>query len=173
MPASPATPPCPDRLVGSPRVDAIFLNLPDGQSEGNGFPADGNQSLYKLWWSDIPTMTTVDGLATYTRDDLIRTIGALIRSAHATYVGSQDYDAPFTIVPNHDHYDHIAGALFTDEAVELYARDVNLVRYQDYSIIDMPPNLDPAQAALKAGAFAAYVPYDPLVQSACDTRRTA
>ena len=157
------------KLAGDPGLSVVFLNLPDGKSDGTGFPVDGNQSLYKLWYGDIPTITSVDGLATYTRADLIAAIGQLIRTAHATDVGAQDYDAPFTIVPNHDHYDHIAGALFTDEAVELYARFVDLVRYQDYSIIGLPPNLTTAQAAQKAGAFSAYLPFDPMVRSACDT----
>lgn len=157
------------RLAGNPRVSVVFLNLPDGRSDGTGFAADDNQSLYKLWWSDIPTMTSVDGRATYTRQDLIETLGTLIVRAGATFVGTQDYDAPFTIVPNHDHYDHIAGALFTDEAVELYARSVTLDRFQDYSIVDLPPNLSPDQASQKAGAFGAYLPYDPMVRPACPT----
>ncbi len=157
------------RLGGNPKLSVVFLNLPDGRSDGTGFAADGDQSLYKLWYSDIPTMTSVDGLATYSRDDLIATIGILINRAKATFVGTQDYDAPFTIVPNHDHYDHIAGALFSDQAIELHARNVTLVRYQDYSIVDLPPNLKPSQATQKAGAFRAYLPYDPMVQPACPT----
>jgi LmbE family N-acetylglucosaminyl deacetylase len=157
------------RLSGDPKLSVVFLNLPDGRSDGTGFAADGDQSLYKLWYSDIPTMTSVDGLATYSRADLINALGLLINRAKATFVGAQDYDAPFTIVPNHDHYDHIAGALFTDQAVELYARAVNLVRFQDYSIVNLPPNLSSSQAAEKAGAFQAYLPYDPMVQPACTT----
>ena len=48
------------KLVGNPRLTLIFLNLPDGQSEGLGFGRTGYQSLYKLWERKIPSMTTLD-----------------------------------------------------------------------------------------------------------------
>jgi LmbE family N-acetylglucosaminyl deacetylase len=157
------------KLKGNPRLTVVFLNLPDGQSEGTGFNATGYQSLYKLWEKQISSMTTVDKKSTYTRPELIQTIAGLIRTSSATVVGIQDYTAPFTTVSPHDHFDHVAGALFTKLALTQYQIPATLIGYQDYSISGLGENLTPEQTTLKQDAFELYVPHDSEVQTVCET----
>ncbi len=157
------------KLVGNPKLTLIFLHLPDGQSEGLGFGRTGYQSLYKLWERKIPSMTTLDTNSSYTRSGLIQTLAGLITDSGATTVGTQNYDAPFTTVSPHDHFDHIAAALFTKAAIQINHLPVTLIGYQDYSISALSQNLTPTQVAQKQNAFEAYVPHDNQVQTVCQT----
>ena len=50
-----------DTLQGNPNIKQLFLRLPDGNTDGSGFPLYGNQSLLELWNGTITTINPVDG----------------------------------------------------------------------------------------------------------------
>ena len=60
-------------LNGSPNVSLIFMRLPDGNGTGDGFPAQGGQSLQKLWNGSINFIQPINGTPSYTRASLIST----------------------------------------------------------------------------------------------------
>src|SRR4051794_5220613 len=57
------------RLNGS-NITQIFFRLPDGNTDGNGFAADHNESLLKLWRGGITASHPVDGAAAFTAQSL-------------------------------------------------------------------------------------------------------
>lgn len=73
-------------LTAKPRVSMVFMRLPDGNIPGGGFPSNGDTSLQKLWYLEIPSLPTVtdanaDGLAnltSYDTADLTDTLRRLI-----------------------------------------------------------------------------------------------
>jgi LmbE family N-acetylglucosaminyl deacetylase len=147
-------------LARNPHVTLIFLQLPDGQSAGNGFGSQRFESMQKLWLGEIPSMTTVDGAGTFTHDELVEALGGLMRGTKADRVGTQDFVGEFG---DGDHSDHHAGALFTREAFERDRPAARLVGYVDYGIAGRPPNLSEAEAAQKQAVWFAYAPYDATV----------
>src|SRR4051795_10903342 len=50
---------------GAAGWSAYFLRLPDGNTDGAGFPSTGGRTLGKLQAGTIPTLTAVDGSSTY------------------------------------------------------------------------------------------------------------
>ena len=64
-------------LASQPQVRLYFLRVPDGGG-GGGFGSQGYQSLQKLWRAEIDTMSSTDGHNSYSRQDLVRVIAALI-----------------------------------------------------------------------------------------------
>lgn len=73
-------------LTAKPRVSMVVMRLPDGNIPGGGFPSNGDTSLQKLWYLEIPSLPTVtdanaDGLAnltSYDTADLTDTLRRLI-----------------------------------------------------------------------------------------------
>lgn len=63
---------------GIGKVVNYFLRLPDGGPTGNGFAGTGMVSLKKLKEGSIPNITSVDGANTYTWNQLMATIVAII-----------------------------------------------------------------------------------------------
>src|SRR5262249_17017415 len=61
-------------LNGNQRVSIVFMRLPDGLGDGSGFSADGFQSLQKLYFGQITTISAVDQSSSYTRSDLTTTL---------------------------------------------------------------------------------------------------
>jgi hypothetical protein len=58
------------------------LRLPDGNLDGNGFPATGNRSLTKLRSGAIGSLPAVDGSTTYTGwADLVATLRAIVTAS--------------------------------------------------------------------------------------------
>src|SRR4051794_27661428 len=79
------------QLAARPNVELYFMRLPDGYPEGTGTPRSGYTSLQKLYTGEDTTLTSIDGSQqqTYTRAQLVTTLGALMTSASPTVVRSQ------------------------------------------------------------------------------------
>ena len=147
-------------LAANPRISLVFMQLPDGNLDGSGFPSDGYQSLQKLWTGAIATITTVDGTSSYTTASLEATIAALLADAHASRVLTQDYVSTFG---DGDHSDHHAVALLTQAASQQYSVPHLLNGYIGYGISSFPANLSSADAQAKQAAYFTYAPYDSRV----------
>ena len=149
-------------LDASPNVSVVFMRLPDGFPLGTGSAARGYQSLYRLLNGAIPTITAVDGSASYTADTLRDALLDAIRDQESTWVRAQDY---LTAYGNDgDHYDHHAVAYLTRDASDAYSRDHILGSYLGYGdfMLDenWPQNVFGDDLDRKISAFATYAEHD-------------
>jgi LmbE family N-acetylglucosaminyl deacetylase len=152
-------------LAADPRISILFMRLPDG-AEGEGYPRYGNQSLEALWKSTEPTITAVDGSATYSRQELVATLSDLIDEYGPRQIWTQNYDERFGGI---DHTDHVATALFTREAQTAYAEPHRLIGFLDYNTESLPANVGGLPYIEKKEAFYTYGADDP---EACDSDAT-
>jgi hypothetical protein len=135
------------------------MRLPDGATTGEGFAGHGSLSMLRD--GVIPTLSAIDGSATYTSwGDLTATLGAIVDvesgnlGAPFVEVHAPEYDR--AINPN-DHPDHLA----TADAVRASSTTHSWVVtwYVDYQIQNMAINLTQAAHDLKVQAFYAYDNY--------------
>ncbi|KAL2871415.1 GlcNAc-PI de-N-acetylase-domain-containing protein [Aspergillus lucknowensis] len=139
-------------------ISLAFMHLPDGNGDGSGFAATGNESLEKLWKGAIGTINTVDesGIS-YTREELISALASVIDRYGPDSVSAQDYVDAFG---SGDHSDHTAGALFANEAAVRSSFGGSVAAYEGYPIKDLPANVGGADLDAKKAAFYTYAPYD-------------
>lgn len=135
---------------------SYFLRLPDGNGNGNGFPAYGNQSIARVYDGSQFSIDNVTQTSSYNRFEIISTVRSLIQ--RHTPPGSQlsfhlqDHDK--NINPG-NHPDHITASLIGQEALSsLGYRDITL--FLDYASSSQPENLDQATYEIKQGLFDAY-----------------
>ena len=132
---------------------AYFVRLPDGNPEGSGYDATGNQSLKRLAEGAIDRMTAIDGSAGYLGwRDLTATLRALV-------VAECEGRVPDLHLPELDaarnpgeHADHLLTARAVRDAVAgLPAR---LVHHLGYASGERPENLAGAERDLKCAVYA-------------------
>src|SRR3989454_978338 len=76
------------------RTVSVYMRLPDGNSDGNGFPSTQFRTLEKLRDGVIPTLSAVDNSTTYNGwRDFYLTIAAII-TAYAPYDATTQVNAP-------------------------------------------------------------------------------
>ncbi|KAL3464581.1 hypothetical protein BJX64DRAFT_275780 [Aspergillus heterothallicus] len=140
-------------------VSIIFLYLPDGSTDGNGFDSTGNESMEKLWKSTIAAISTVDDSGNvYTRDTLIDTLAWIIDDYDPHAMNTQNYLDDFG---TGDHSDHTAGALFANEAAAQSSFSEAITAYVGYESRDLPLNVQGEDLEEKKAVFYAYADYDP------------
>ena len=146
----------------NPRVSLIFLRLPDGNLNGNGFAATQYQSLQKLWDGAIPYIHSVDGRSSYSRQQLSGLLLTLLRTYRPTIVNTQANDTGHMIS---DHSDHLFAGTFTENAVLQYELDGGarpvLRYYIGYPIRALGSNLSADETQRKATIFFSYAKDDP------------
>ena len=137
---------------------SYHLRLPDGNTDGSGFPNSRYQSLAKLRAARIDSMESVDGTAKYQSwADLRATLHQIV-SVESKHAGHADFemhthDGDASRNPG-DHSDHMAVAELASEAVmNLPSR---LVQYSGYDIARRPANLTSKAAGAKALLFMSY-----------------
>jgi LmbE family N-acetylglucosaminyl deacetylase len=133
-----------------------FLRLPDGNVPGEGFPITGNQSLKKFKRGLIPTMTTIDGLATYNNwQDLVTTIGTIIDTERGTDNQAVLHTASLDTAGanSNDHSDHIHVSLAAQQAVAAMPW-IGINEYIDYNSPSFPANLTLEQHAAAVAIYA-------------------
>ena len=137
-------------------VTCYFLRLPDGNLDGEGFPAQVNQSLQKLERAEIEHLPTVDRTSIYTGwGDLCATLQALIQlEAPVLSDAWLNYLNPDSRVNASDHPDHSA----TGRAIQAMtiAPNVHQCLFIGYPVRNVAGQLAPKDLFWKAGMFAAY-----------------
>ncbi|RAL09104.1 uncharacterized protein BO97DRAFT_326296, partial [Aspergillus homomorphus CBS 101889] len=129
-------------LTANPSISLAFLQLPDGNLHGEGFPVTGNASLEQLWHNEVASITSInpDTKTTYTRDTLLSTLSAAIASFRPMRLNTQDFTREFdAVTPGGtwtDHSDHIAAAKFAQEAAAGSGVQVEVVGYMGYPVLD-------------------------------------
>ena len=140
-------------LQGAPNIKQVFLRLPDGNTDGSGFPLYGNQSLLKLWNGTISTMNPVDGSSGYTAQGLASTLVSLMNTFQPSIIRTQDYAG---YVGDDDHADHHVTAYFTRAASQRYTTPHTLIGYLGYDGQYRAQNVSGADLTAKQNAFYAY-----------------
>jgi LmbE family N-acetylglucosaminyl deacetylase len=153
-------------LTTDPRLSEIFMRLPDGDVSGEGFPTTGYESLLKLRAGTIDSIRAIDGSASYTKRELLRTMIALIKIVRPEVIRTQDYVVGDYAL-NGDHSDHTSTAELAQAASDAYRPRHVLVGYTDYAIQRLPANLSQRALAAKQAAFDVYDSYDAHLP--CDT----
>ncbi|GAA6033581.1 hypothetical protein JCM8097_001467 [Rhodosporidiobolus ruineniae] len=146
-------------LVEKPNVQRVMFRLPDGQVGGEGDAATGYQSLRRLYFGDIPTISSIDGEASFTLSALRDALGQILAARQPTTIRTldhlSDYDAG-------DHSDHLTTARLTKEAAASYAAGATVNGYMGYPVEALAPTLSTTDTLFtqKCDAFFSYTPYD-------------
>jgi LmbE family N-acetylglucosaminyl deacetylase len=155
-----------DTLDEEPGISIVYMRLPDGGTDGKGFPAYGEQSLVKLWRGGNPghgsptisQITSVDGVSTYSYAELIETLEQLIVSYEPRMIATQNYNEGLF---EGDHPDHTTTGYFARSAAEEYSQPHQLFAYGGYPIANQPANVSGAPLGAKSFAFYTYGLDDP------------
>jgi LmbE family N-acetylglucosaminyl deacetylase len=149
---------------GNSKVSLIFFNLPDGNTQGQGFAASGHQSLAKLQDSSLSYLRTVDGQSSYNSQQLIHALEQLMTAYHPADIHTQA-DVASSQYP--DHSDHMAAGRFAVAATEQYGQQqfdrpmaIPTTRYIGYPIHGYAENVEGNDLDQKRAAFLAYGQYD-------------
>lgn len=156
------------RLVGA-RVTVVFLRLPDGGIRGDGYAATGAASLAKLWTGALERLSTVDGVSSYSAEDLVALLSALMQEERATRLSTLDGTGFFgTLFSIHtDHSDHYYSAKFGEAAVAPAMGIQERWRYRGYNTAIDAANLSDSVRRAKSGVFLTYAVHD---QAICQKR---
>ncbi len=171
-------------LSANPRSSMVYLRLPDGGQFGGGFDRNAGQSLKKLWYNEIASLSTVadanfDGLAnvtSYDKRDLFITLREIMVTFRPDKISIQNYVRDHATLNDDslaDHSDHLITARFAYQAAKSYAwlRGIKLntllTGYLGYEVFRYPQNVFGADLAAKNAAFRAYGHYD---RSVCANR---
>jgi LmbE family N-acetylglucosaminyl deacetylase len=147
---------------GNPSVSLMFLHLPDGNLNGQGFLDTHYQSLRKLYDARISYVNTVDSQSYYSSGDLTEALRSLIETFKPSVINTQ---ANYISNNLQDHSDH--------KTVGLYAKRANigsdgqdslqLKEYLGYSVHWLPPNINDGDLAQKEAAWFSYAGLDNAV----------
>jgi LmbE family N-acetylglucosaminyl deacetylase len=147
-------------------ISLIFLHLPDGGADGDGFPSTGNESMEKLWKRAISAIGTVDESdAVYTRDSLVDTLTWIINDYNPHALNAQNYLDDFC---TGDHSDHTAGALFANEAAKQSCFEGVVTAYFGFESSAFQRNVLGEDLEAKKSAFYQYAEFD---SAACSSDR--
>ncbi|GAB1692027.1 PIG-L family deacetylase [Krasilnikovia sp. M28-CT-15] len=138
------------------KVFLLFLRLPDG----HGYANHDWETMAALWKGTIPAVHSIDSGTAYTRDGLVQTVGAAMRTWRPDVVRTLDYSAGYG---QGDHADHVTAGYVTHAAHLGYTTTHRLYGYRGYPAARQPANLSLAAARAKMAVFFAYAPHDPHV----------
>ena len=149
---------------GNNKISLIFVLLPDGNLEGQGFSSSNYESLAKLNAGTIKVINSVDGQSYYGPGDLINALSSLMSTYRVTEINTQ---SEFTGTRFTDHSDHNTTGFFATLAYKLYETQQydNLVTlpityYLGYPVHELTPNLSGPLLQEKEAAFIKYAAYD-------------
>ena len=134
---------------------SYFLRVPDGNADGSGYPATGNESLRRLATGQSDRLRAIDGSTVYRGwGDLTATLRALIdyerREAPLVQLNVGETDA--AINPG-DHSDHQMTAKAALDAAKTLSCARRLY-FVDYASARLPENLEPKHRDMETAVFA-------------------
>ncbi len=152
--------------VGAPQISLVFVNLPDGSPHGQGFSTSSNESLKKLYNSEIERVQTMDRRSTYTSTQLSETISELIKFYKPSELRTFAAMDP-------DHSDHTAVSNYVrrsfDQMPLLGSAKTALQTYLGYSVFDLEENVLGDDFIAKEQAFLSYGIHDGATCSDSET----
>jgi LmbE family N-acetylglucosaminyl deacetylase len=156
--------------VANPRANAyitlIFMHLPDGNVNGNGFRANHFESLARLENGKTNQLHSIDGQSVFSASQVTEALGQIIETYQPTQIRTQATYNASSIFP--DHSDHIATGRLARQAYLQYAdpSQTSIEYYIGYPVRALPVNLSSKEVNEKTAAFLAYAKFDGAV---CDT----
>ena len=139
------------------RVRLVFYRVPDGGREGYG--VNNKQSLQQLLDNNVESISSIDGLSTYTKDSLIGITRTIISTYKPNVIRTQAAD----LILKEDHGDHQA----VNKLVQLSLTDTKYIKdiqyYLGYHVRILPVNLSPDQVQEKYATFLTYAKNDGAV----------
>ena len=146
------------------RVSLIFMRLPDGNINGQGFRPNLYESLAKLYSGSDSTIYTVDNQSSYTSSQLVSALAELMKTFQPTEIRTQ---ADYVSKQYPDHSDHITTGAFTKKAYAQYDKEefedtasIPIKYYIGYPIHAMPTNISGSVLQQKEAIFFAYAQFD-------------
>jgi len=156
-------------LDAVPTVSLVFMRIPDGNMQGQGFVGHGNQSLSRLINDLQPEIQTVDDIGLYTKQDIIDMLHEIMTKDLPDQIRTQGSDSP----GDGDHSDHYAVGVMTKLAAAAYLQPHKVTKYLGYTMKELPVNISDDEITLKQSAFLAYAKYDGAVcQTAFECQNT-
>ncbi len=145
------------RLKDYQKISLIFIRLPDGNFDGNGFSSNNYESMQKLFNGKLPNIETVDHQNRYTKIALRDLLTSIISSFNPSEIRTQDFMEKFG---QGDHSDHYATAFFVKTTIDGSNYKGVLKTYEDYKISAKSINLSKKDSAIKQNVFYLYAKYD-------------
>lgn len=149
---------------GDDRLSLTFLDLPDGNTRGQGFAATNHETLPQLAAGELAVLHPVDGGPPVSRDALTGVISQVVQLIDPDHLvtfipqGAPAYDWEQS---HPDHPDHMTVALLTREVLLERGYPLEQVDYLiGYPSFDLPVNLAGDALADKTEAFRIYAQYD-------------
>lgn len=146
-----------DSLRDAPQVVLAFFRLPDGNGEGQGFPATSKKSLERLWSGKDASLHGVADKTPWSKLELQQVLVDLWSQFDVSHIETTNPEAA------QDHSDHRYAALFTRAAHERYETAHKFRAYRGYDMSDSAPNLSPVEHAGKLSAFLTYAAHDTAI----------
>jgi len=145
---------------GNRQISLIFMRLPDGNLNGQGFNGSGHESLAHLLSGKVPSMLAVDGQSFYSSGDLTQVLTDLMNLYNPTTVNTQAASNVGHLYQ--DHSDHTSVGTYVDMAFEGYVgrNNASLQHYIGYPIRERPENVTDRDLDRKIDAFLAYAGFD-------------
>jgi LmbE family N-acetylglucosaminyl deacetylase len=159
-------------LEGDPKITLVFMHLPDGGLQGQGYKAYNFQSIDKLYAGSISKITTVDGQSMYTLNSLETALTNLMLlfspseiRTQSTYSGGK---GPITDHPDHNTVGRLVTVAAKNYNQNQYANltAIPVRYYEGYPIRDNSINVSGTLLTEKESAYLAYTAYD---SSTCAT----
>lgn len=138
-------------------ITVLLLNLPDGNTTGEGFERFGNRSLSKFRKGDFADLFTTDSANVFHHwDQLIEVLGGVVRGELNSCKGAVTLHLPDTSMAINplDHPDHYSSAYL---ALKAFAgQRWKRFFYSQYQNEFLPDNLSGADSVHQTGLFDAY-----------------
>lgn len=146
-------------LIGNDRISLIFMRLPDGDVNGGGMPSNSYQSLYHLWYgiNNTSSISPIDSTATYTKQQLVDTLHALMSSDSSDTIRTLNFVSPYD---SSDHSDHKMVGFFAKEAHQYYTIPHQFIGYRGYDVASENVNLASSDATQKQNTYVVYDAHD-------------
>jgi LmbE family N-acetylglucosaminyl deacetylase len=161
---------------GNDKVSLLFLHLPDGNMQGQGFGSSHYENLERLESGSIDRIHAIDGSATYSSDELITALSQLMGRYMPTEINTQ---SGFAGTEFNDHSDHMAVGHFARKAYEKFETEqfdnkivIPFKYYMGYPGHEQPENIMGADFNEKLSIFLSYAKFDLSVcqdQLSCET----
>ncbi|CAO2654276.1 Nn.00g110090.m01.CDS01 [Neocucurbitaria sp. VM-36] len=147
-----------------PNIQILYLRIPDGPATGQGYAVSDGESLAKLYNSEIASITTTDGNATYTLGELKHLIDTILYQRQANDIGVLDHKASISNVDDilSDHADHVTSARIIMDVINNRKIDASVKTYAGDFMRKLEANLHVSHPDFrrKATAFFKYAKYD-------------
>ena len=144
-------------LESAPEVRLYFMRIPDG----GGFIEDPEdfEPLARLEDGRRLEVDTIDGEATYAREDVVNVLAGLMEAHEPTAFRLQVAEGEGA---EDEHSDHIHTTEFALEAMQEFSGDgYTVTHYVNYQTESLAPNLSPQDAAFSLEVMQAYAAFDP------------